>query len=796
LSFLTSPPRRTASALGLARRWIEARLGRRVLVWALLLAVSSAGLCLVPLFNVLGYDYALVIGLLAALAAVDIGHGAAAAARRSGGRQDPGLVVTAGTLGALATLAVPLGLALLNAFRVRNCNLAAGFQFFALLPVATTLYAAPLGALAGLAFPRRGRLVAYIIPLLSVSWSLWRLYSDPPVFVFDPFGGYFPGPIYDEALRPPERLVHFRLVNLIWVSTALACAATIVRRRRSRRSLLLAGAASLLLLSVSTALFLQRDRLGFHVDKHRLTEVLGRETRSAHFVVHSDPAADGTPEERELVLRDLEFRFDQLVRILGATPRLPITVYLFPSAAAKKDLVGAGGTLYAKPWKQEIFLQSERFPARRLRHEMAHVFASAFGDPVFGVSLAWRLPLPRLASGLIEGIAEAADHGDPWGRSTVHQEARGMIAANLAPPLAKVVGAGFSTLSGPRAYTIAGSFTHFLLASAGAERMRALYRSGGDFVRVYGRPLEALEPEWRAFVLKQPLDQREQARARERFRRPAIFGKVCARELAARVAEARGRLYSVPDKAVAILRSVCQDDPHEPSYRLDLAEALGAAGATDAASRESGAVENDEAATHPLRARAALIAGNALYHAGRFQEARAAIERSLRFATDDGEHRTGLVKLRALDDDLARGTIGRVLFGDSPLRGVEPGLAVFLIDRFAQAVPDEALGPYLLGRQIAYRDPRLSLDLLEKACPLAGGTPLPRPLLPIFVKECHALVSESAFRAGDLERSQLALDRAVAGAETAADRLRALDFMERVEWEKRRVAGYRSRSHP
>ena len=34
------------------------------------------------------------------------------------------------------------------------------------------------------------------------------------MFVFDPFGGYFPGPIYDEALRPPERLLHFRLVNL------------------------------------------------------------------------------------------------------------------------------------------------------------------------------------------------------------------------------------------------------------------------------------------------------------------------------------------------------------------------------------------------------------------------------------------------------------------------------------------------------------------------------------------------------------------------------------------------------
>src|SRR5205814_1371820 len=154
----------------------------------------------------------------------------------------------------------------------------------------------------------------------------------------------------------------------------------------------------------------------------------------------------------------------------------------FPSAAVKKELVGAGNTLYAKPWTREVFVQAERFPAGRLRHELAHVFAASFGDPLFGVSFAWHfwgpVPVPRLASGLIEGVAEAA----------------------------------------------------------------------------------------------------ERARAQERFRRPAIFSKVCARELAARVAEARGRMYAAPQQAVALLETACHDDPDEPSFRLDLADALVAAG--------------------------------------------------------------------------------------------------------------------------------------------------------------------------------------------------------------------------
>ena len=371
-----------------------------------------------------------------------------------------------------------------------------------------------------------------------------------------------------------------------------------------------------------------------------------------------------------------------------------------------------------------------------------------------------------------------------------------MIASRLAPPLAQVVGAGFSTVSGPRAYTIAGSFTHFLLATRGPEKLRAIYRSGGDFVAVYGQTLEQLEPEWRAFVEKQPLDNREQERARERFRRPAIFQKVCARELAARVQDARGRLYNVPDEAVDLLRSVCQDDPQEPTYRLDLADALAAAGLTDATLRETAAVEKDDSNTLPVRSRAVQTAANALYHAGRFDEARAAVQRGLAFVTDDAEQRSALARMRALDDERSRQTLGRVLFGDSPIRGTDPALVVFLIDRFARTFPDEALGPYLLGRQVSYRDPPLSLDLLETACPLMGGKPLPRPLPPVFLKECHTLVGESAFRAGDLARSRAALERVQADADNLADRLRTQDFLERVDWEKQRRAGYRDGPSP
>ena len=325
------------------------------------------------------------------------------------------------------------------------------------------------------------------------------------------------------------------------------------------------------------------------------------------------------------MLEDLEFRYEQLHQRLGAEPRGPITVWEFPSAESKKSLVGAGNTLFARPWTREIFVQGDRFPSLRLRHEMAHVFAGAFGDPLFGVSLAWRwhgpLPLPTLASGLVEGIAEAADAGADDDESTIHQEAAAMIAAGRAPPLESVVGAGFSAQSGARAYTIAGSFCRFLLETRGAAAMQRLYRSAGDFVAAYGVPLPTLEAQWRDFLGRQPLDAQDRARASEQFRRPAIFKKVCARELAARLSQARAVMATEPERAMALLEETCADDPHEPIYRLALGEAWAASGRFPRALELTTQLSADGDLTVPMQARVASLAGTLYFLSGDYANA-------------------------------------------------------------------------------------------------------------------------------------------------------------------------------
>jgi hypothetical protein len=769
--------------------WSNYRYGLRPLIWGAVLALGALVLDFVPLFNLLGYDFAFAIGLLAALAGVDVGHGTVAMARR---RQQPlallslvGRAVVAG----LALLVVPLLLSLANGLRVRNCNLPVGLAFYALLPVAGMLVAAPTGVLAGWLVPGRrlGRLVAFVVPVVSVLWSLLRLYWDPPVFVLDAFGGYFPGPIYDEGLSPSGRLVWFRLANLTWVACAVALVGCLAQptdtggwRLGWPRASRLAWWGALGSLLIGSALWLGfRAPLGFHTSKRDLTQVLSRHTQSEHFDVWSEPTGD-TPEEIALVHRDLEFRYHQLTGILGAEPRTPVTVYRFSSSQSKKDLVGAGGTLYAKPWRQEFYVQAERFPASRLRHELAHVFASAFGDPLFGVSLT-TFP-PRLSMGLVEGLAEAADFGEPGGRSTLHQEARDMIALGQAPELAGIMGAGFSVQSGPRAYVLAGSFCRFLYDRYGRDKLRALYRSAGDFVTVYGQPLVTLEKEWRAFLETQPVDPLAQAHSKERFRRPAIFRKVCGRELAERLSEARSLLGSMPETAADIMADVCNDDPDEPAYRMDRAEALAAAGARDKALEIARPMVADETLTWPMRSRAASLVTTVEFLAGHITEAQAAAQENVKLSTDEGEIRNSLVKQRALADGSSQRTLGRVMMGDRPGRALDPGLVVHLMEQFAQEHPDEALGSYLVGRQLLWRDPKLALSPFGQACPLEGPSK-PVPLLPLFVKECRRVYGHAAYLAGDLALARRNFEDLLAQASTEADRLRATDFLERVAWQ-------------
>src|SRR6185436_4535589 len=219
-----------------------------------------------------------------------------------------------------------------------------------------------------------------------------------------------------------------------------------------------------------------------------------------------------------------------------------------------------------------IYIDHRAFPHGSLRHEIAHVVAAEFGDPMFGVAARTVLGIPVLISpGLVEGFAVALDWPAGYDRPSPHESVRALQELRALPSLDELFGLSFFTVSSAKSYTVGGSFLRFLLDRYGPERLRALYGSGGDFEAAYAVPRAQLEAEWRAMIATIVLPPPAVESSKERFRAGSVFARPCPHAIAARREEAvRALGEGDREGAIAMLRDVCADAPGEPRYRLEL----------------------------------------------------------------------------------------------------------------------------------------------------------------------------------------------------------------------------------
>ncbi|MCB9564400.1 MAG: hypothetical protein H6708_28795 [Kofleriaceae bacterium] len=795
------------------------------------------------LFDVLGFELAAAAAIPASLIALDVGVVVArrtAAARAAAGVPSglaAGATVTRDVLGALGAAiaiavvvtAVPAVLAAFNGLRRPTCDWGFGLRAYASLPTASAVVFAGAGVAIGLAAGRRGWLAAVGAVALVLGLAiagLARFYGEPPVFVYNPLVGYFPGNLYDENIRIGLPLYAARAEQLLVVIAALAAlrpllaAPTLQPRRRERRPRgwrwpWHAGAA----VAAAGALLLRAHAgdLGYAIDAEDIQRALGGRIETPHFVIHyadrPDVAADAA-----LLAQEHEFRLDQVVHTLGLdqagldafTGAGRIHSYYFASRDQKAALMGARDVEMAKPWRREIYLTASAFPHRSLRHEIAHVVAGLFGDPWFHTSAEDVAGMPlAFRPGLIEGLAVAVDWPGNYDQAlTPHQAVRALQQMGVQPDVGDLLSLSFFTSSSVRSYTTAGSFVRFLLDAHGPERLRRLYRSGGDFQAAYGEPLAALVEQWRQLIAATPLADAEVEVVRERFRRGSVFQRPCPHAIAARRMEAAEALARGDrPAAVRLLRVVCGDEPGEPRYRLDLAGAL--AGGSDAERAEAVAIYqaiagDAEHMTSSLRAEAVSAMATLAVRRGDRAGAEALVAEgaAMPLADDQGRQLDAeLLALRhagpaggalrayffgtrlddggddaataaAADDDDDDAATGAASSFDAPMAWTDLAIAL---------EPELGLGYYLRGLQRGLRgDHAGAADDLATA--LGRGLPSAR-----FARNAARKLAVSAWRAGDLARVEQAAARLAADDMTEMDHLLAADWRARLAFAPPRV---------
>ncbi len=754
--------------------------------WFAILTLLALMLANTPLFNLLAFEFCAILafGISFAGAYIAITDVRNLRQRTQSLRGSPAQMVMSTfwrTFGINLTLLVtPLIIILLNAVRVKNCDLLEGITLFLLFPVISCAYATALGVFFGLWLKRRWKAyLAYLgyifVTLLALAYNL---IFHPPVFGYHATFGYFPGPIYDERIVISGTLLIARATTLLlaWIFLSLAINTLEIGRHTRLEPTLywqklyrfkprftdLSDRIGLIVLVVLFGLiFLFRGDLGLRPTRDYIENKLGGLKETAHFKIYYEK---GSSAERaiESIAQDHEFRYAQLIRYLQIQPAKKVRSYIYTSPEQKKRLVGAGGTSVEDPLGHGFHINHEDFPHPIMKHELVHALTAEW-HPILKVS-------PKI--GLHEGIAVAADWDE--GKLTGHQWSRAMQQLGLAPNMNQIMGLGFWAHASSRSYTLAGSFVRFLIERYGIKKIKHLFPVG-NFKAVYNKSLGELEREWKGFLETVTLTEADLEIASHRFKRPSIFQKPCAHEIAQLSSDA-WRAYRRSDMSTAIrlFEQVYRFDPDNPRHLRGLMYAHYQTGDYLSTLAWTSLIIAHPKSSVSRIAEAKNVEGNAYWQRGERESARARYQEVFALHASDSLDREAQAKLAALalDSSDVENKIRQFLIGQPSSR-----LRMTLLHEVVNAVPEWGLGHYLIGRQLYFaREYAASNEYLSRAAALG----LPHSNLAI---ENIRLIGVSAYRLGQYVEAIEQFRQIAANSALPLGTIHsAEDWIERCEW--------------
>jgi hypothetical protein len=727
------------------RSWLrnlvfEPRSRRRALVFLATLALSF-----VPMAGTLGYFSSLLLAPPLSLLAATIGVEGVRAIRSRIPVPRDGIealwrLAGDGIVELVWLLAMALVPLLLGMLWNLNCDPLGGLGYFVMGPVCAVV----IGWTAGVGMtilvgdrPRWQQLAAAFLPFfISTTIGVHRLYFEPVVFAYDPFWGWFSGPIYDEGVEIGRRFLLYRAYNFVAVAAVwlILQAGADERLRMSWQRMLGDGPrrartlVAAVLITAAVLIGATASRWGFTATTDSIAKVLSATRETEHFVIRYAPNSI-TAREIEIVAAEHEFAWTRLEQRLGRAPERKVESFIFADGNQRGRMIGADKVEVSPPWRQQMYLSHRSFPHDVMHHELAHAFLGDFGDGVLGLPIAGF----RFNGALIEGVPTALAPR-PQDNLGLHEQAAILDRLAKRPKLEGIMGAGFWGAAASRAYTAAGSFVLWLAETRGWPAVAELYGNAGDFEGTYGTSLAELEREWLEFLRAIPLrDQDVEAQA-QRFQRPSVFRRPCAHRAAELVREsARAQLHGLREEALAIQRDLCKIEPDEPNHVLRLASMHASYGEFETAST----LLDELAARADLTATtAAVIAeqrGDTAMLAGDLPEAARHYDDALQRGLAEARRRQLQIKLIATKDPELAPMIAEYFdpFGREDSSEAAALLKLWTATEIAKLPGHYALGNYLLGRQfLIIAAPEEAAEVLARAlAPAPGESPLAGPEL-------------------------------------------------------------------
>jgi len=453
-------------------------------VWVATIFLACLGLVLFgsPLFRVLGFEYAAVAGLMLSLVV-----GLLISTSLVSGPVKPwstlyGLLPQLGVL-----FLIPLITGLLSAIFISNCALWDGILFYFEIALPAVIISTIFGTACGiLARKKKWAVLLYLgVWFSSLALSFVPGYFTPQIFTYGWQYGFFPGLVWDDALTLTRSYALFQL-GAVLISLLVLQFARLFRMRPAAPTTRDVLILIVLVVGVTTISLLSDDmRI---ISSHARVEkfLSGRIDVDHHTIVRFKPG-DLTVDEQRLLKGNLLWYLHDIRERMGLhdTSR-DFRIYVYPGSDERYEFVGTRSANIAKPWLGELHITKGSL--RSLKHELTHLLMAEVGSFPFYIS--W-------ATGLTEGVAMSIEL--PYdGLRSINQQAARVVQTRPHSGVQEIMSfAGFASNASFTSYTLAGSFSRYLLDHYGSAPYIKVYKTL-DFENVYHQSLSQLEQEWLA----------------------------------------------------------------------------------------------------------------------------------------------------------------------------------------------------------------------------------------------------------------------------------------------------------
>ena len=409
---------------------------------------------------------------------------------------------------------LPFIISLISTIVCQHCPVSEGIYFYLIIAAPAAMVGSTIALFVSYITKRYSYLLFTLLWLLLFLSFLPELYYNPQIYFYNPIFTYYPGVIYDQNIEITNKLLSYRIVNIVFSIVVIFLIKVTVKLNKNAKLIVIMGVIfGYLMLGTFKSSF------GFATTIDRIRQETKGFIETEHFKIIFPQEI--TENEKKVLIYNHEFYYKEIKELLNIEPKGKITSFLFKTGAQKKILFGSGNADVAKLWINQIYLNYDSYD-NSLKHEISHVFSAGIASGLFKMPANYN---PALLEGFAMAIENNYDDFDiDYLTYLAYKNNYKISLKNLFANFS------FFAKTSSLSYIYAGAFIKYLANKYGWEKVKLLY-SSLQFEKIYKKDITVLEKEFFDYIKNENYPNNKNA-SNLYFGRLPLIKRICPRATA------------------------------------------------------------------------------------------------------------------------------------------------------------------------------------------------------------------------------------------------------------------------